>query len=119
MTTEIQQTHAQEPKWFVQIVSDSGGEMFTPDSVEKFDDFESAKARYRQLRLEDYLSYDDERSEERMSEIRRGLDALGEDDYAEFTYENYDLDHPGTTYMRLTIKLLKTDRYTTETVYKL
>lgn len=115
--TRVSASSNQPAKWFVKISGDSGGEMSTPESVEAFDDFASAKARYRQLRLEEYLSFDEDRDEERMSEIRRGLDGLGEDDCASFTYENYDLDDR-STFMNLTIELFKSNTYRTRTVYE-
>lgn len=107
-------------KYFVKIDSDSGGEMFTPSSVEVFDDFAHALERYRRLRLNEYISYQDEENEERMAEIARELDSIADADgvMASFEYENYDLDD-SSTYVNLTVSLIKTSDYRTETKYVL
>ena len=115
--TRVSASSTQPTKWFVKISGDSGGEMFTPESVEAFDDFASAKARYRQLRLEEYLPCDYENDEDVMAEINRELDSLGEDDAACFEYENSDMDDENT-FMNLTIELFKSNTYRTKTVYE-
>ena len=114
-------TKQQPTKYFVKIDGDSSGEMFVEPKTKAFDTFEEAKAEYRRLRLEDYVTYSEEEDEEFMRELTERIDALtdpGRDCVIDsFNYENSDLSDENT-YMNLEISLVRSSTYKTRIVYE-
>lgn len=114
-------TKQQPTKYFVKIDGDSSGEMFVEPETKAFDTFEEAKAEYRRLRLEDYVTYSEEEDEEFMRELTKRIDALtdpGRDCVIDsFNYENSDLSDENT-YMNLEISFVRSSTYKTRIVYE-